>query len=82
MVHEQVGAYFAGRAVDYVILIALLPFSLLAIPAFLSTADYAIGRDRNRHATGRDSIHRFSLCRNVLVALSFPRELTSLAPHP
>ena len=46
VVHEQGGAYFAGRAVDYVILIALLPFSLLAIPAFLSTADYAIGRDR------------------------------------
>jgi hypothetical protein len=39
-------AYFAGRAVDYVILIALLPFSLLLIPASLWLANVAASRDR------------------------------------
>ena len=39
-------AYFAGRAVDFVILIALLPLSLLLIPAILWLANLAAGRDR------------------------------------
>jgi hypothetical protein len=39
-------AYFAGRAVDFVIMIALLPFSLLFIPASLWLADLAVSRDR------------------------------------
>ena len=39
-------AYFAGRAVDYVILIALLPLSLLLIPAFLWLANAAASRHR------------------------------------
>jgi hypothetical protein len=40
------GAYFAGRAVDYVILIAVPPFALLFVPAFLSCVDHAMNRDR------------------------------------
>jgi hypothetical protein len=39
-------AYFAGRAVDFVILVALLPFSLLLIPASLWLANAAASRDR------------------------------------
>ena len=39
-------AYFAGRAVDYVILIALLPLSLLLIPAFLWLANAAASRNQ------------------------------------
>ena len=39
-------AYFAGRAIDFVILIALLPFSLLLIPASLWLANAAANRDR------------------------------------
>jgi hypothetical protein len=38
-------AYFAGRAVDYVILIALLPFSLLLIPASLWLVNVAANRN-------------------------------------
>jgi len=38
-------AYFAGRSVDFVILIALLPFSLLFIPASLWLANVATSRD-------------------------------------
>ena len=39
-------AYFAGRAVDFVIMIALLPFSLLLIPASLWLANLAASRNR------------------------------------
>jgi hypothetical protein len=39
-------AYFVGRAVDFVIIVALLAFSLLAIPTVLWFANLAMNRDR------------------------------------
>ncbi|MDE5461756.1 hypothetical protein [Bradyrhizobium sp. CSS354] len=40
------GAYFAGRSVDFTVLIALLPFALLFLPAALWLADLALSGDR------------------------------------
>ncbi|OSJ21492.1 hypothetical protein BSZ19_49720 [Bradyrhizobium japonicum] len=39
-------AYFVGRSVDFVILIAFLPLTLLVIPPFLWLANAAASRDR------------------------------------
>ncbi|MGO9918788.1 MAG: hypothetical protein ACLQIB_29330 [Isosphaeraceae bacterium] len=33
------GSYFAGRAVDYTVVIAFLPFCAIVVPAFLKTVD-------------------------------------------
>jgi hypothetical protein len=38
--------YFAGRAVDFVIIVALLAFSMLAIPTVVWFANLAMNRDR------------------------------------
>lgn len=46
MLTALTSAYFSGRSVDFVILIALLPLSLLLIPASLWLANVASSRDR------------------------------------
>ncbi|HEX9213495.1 MAG TPA: hypothetical protein VF901_23530 [Bradyrhizobium sp.] len=40
------GTYFAGRSVDFTVVIALLPFALLFVPAALWLAGRALGGDR------------------------------------
>ena len=46
MLTALMSSYFAGRSVDFVIIIALLPLSLLLIPASLWLANAAADRDR------------------------------------
>ena len=46
MLTAVMGAYFAGRSVDFTILIALLPLSMMIIPGFLWLAGIALTRDR------------------------------------
>ena len=44
------GAYFAGRSVDFTILIALLPLALLVVPPSLKLADIGLSGDRSSAA--------------------------------
>lgn len=44
------GSYFAGRSVDFTVVIALLPFALLFVPSALWLAGRALGGD---HVAGR-----------------------------